>query len=179
MTSFYGAAHVNEATLEVQQLLEGLLPGEGDLLEALHRVQHRYGYVPRAAMPAVAQHLRLPESRVYGAVTFYSEFRQTPPPDTLISWCSGPACFIKGGAGLREVLETLLGCSLGENTADNRLGLHLGQCNGTCDHAPQVWVNGKVVGPLTPSQTVELVQRLKSEAAAPRAAETGGGSASH
>jgi len=164
MTSFSGAAKRTEATVEVRQLLEGLVPGEGDLLEALHRIQHRYGYVPQAAIPAVAQHLRLPESRVYGAVTFYSEFRQTPPPETLISWCSGPACYIKGGEGIRLVLEKLLGCALGENTPDNRLGLHLGQCNGTCDNAPQVWVDGRVVGPLTAAGTVELVKGLKGAA---------------
>jgi NADH:ubiquinone oxidoreductase subunit E len=161
MTSFYGAAQVTEATLEVRGLLEGLLPGEGDLLEALHRVQHRYGYVPRAAIPAVAQHLRLPESRVYGAVTYFSEFRETPPPETSISWCSGPACHVRNGEGIRLVLEKLLGCSLGQNTADNRLGLHLGQCNGTCDFAPQVWVDGKVVGHLTAAKAVELVRDLK------------------
>jgi NADH:ubiquinone oxidoreductase subunit E len=162
MTSFYGSAHVNEATLEVRQLLEGLQPGEGDMLEALHRVQHRYGYIPKAAIPGVAQHLRLPESRVYGAVTFYSEFRETPPADTTISWCSGPACYIKGGENVRLVLERLTGCHMGENTADNSLGLHLGQCNGTCDNAPQVWVNGRVVGPLSAEKTVDLVRELEA-----------------
>jgi NADH-quinone oxidoreductase subunit E len=161
MTSFYGAAPTNEATLEVRHLLDGLVPGEGDLLEALHRLQHHYGYVPREAIPAVAQHLRLTPSRVYGALTFYSEFRQTPPPEVLVSWCSGPACYIKGGANLRLVLEKMLACGLGENTPDNRLGLHLGQCNGTCDNAPQVWVNGTVVGPLTAAETVQLVKDLK------------------
>lgn len=165
MTSFYGAARVTEATLEVRQLLEGLVPGEGDLLEALHRIQHHYGYVPQAAIPAVAQHLRLPESRVYGAITFYSEYRTTPPPETLVSWCSGPACYIKGGENLRVILEALLGCGMGENTPDNKLGLHLGQCNGTCDNAPQVWVNGSVVGPLDSQSTIELVRKLKGETA--------------
>jgi NADH:ubiquinone oxidoreductase subunit E len=164
MTSYFGGATPRtEATLEVLELLDGLVPGEGDLLEALHRVQHRYGYIPQPAIPAVAQHLRLPPARVYGAITFYSEFRQTPPPETLISWCSGPACYIKGGADIRTVLEQTLGCGLGENTADNHLGLHLGQCNGTCDHAPQVWVDGEVVGPLTPSKTVELVKGLRKK----------------
>jgi NADH:ubiquinone oxidoreductase subunit E len=161
MTSFYGAAQTNEATLEVRALLEGLAPGEGDLLEALHRVQRRYGFIPPASIPAVAQHLRLPESRVYGAVTYYSELRQTPPAETTVSWCSGPACYIKGGQSIRLVLETLLGCGMGENTADNQLGLHLGQCNGTCDNAPQVWVDDKVVGHLTSAKTVELVRELK------------------
>jgi NADH:ubiquinone oxidoreductase subunit E len=160
VTSSSGFPLRNEAVLEVKQLLEGLAPGEGDLLEALHRLQHRYGYVPDTAIPAVAQRLRLPEARVYGAITFYSEFRQTPPPETLISWCSGPACYIKGGQDVRLVLEAMLHCGMGENTQDNRLGLHLGQCNGTCDNAPQVWVNGEVVGPLSPSKTTDLLRRL-------------------
>lgn len=161
MTSYGGSVQPNEAILEVQGLLEGLVPGEGDLLEALHRIQHRYGYVPQPAIPAVAQHLRLSEARVYGALTFYSEIRETPPAETMVSWCSGPACFIKGGADVRTVLEKMLACGLGENTPDMKLGLHLGQCNGTCDNAPQVWVNGEVVGPLTPATTVDLVKRLR------------------
>ena len=161
MTSYRGAVQPNEAILEVRRLLEGLVPGEGDMLEALHRVQHHYGYVPKPAIPAVAQHLRLPEARVYGAITFYSEFRETPPPETKISWCSGPACYIKGSENVRTVLETLTGCSMGQNTDDNKLGLHLGQCNGTCDNAPQVWVNGEVVGPLTAASAVELVKQLQ------------------
>ncbi len=168
MTSYFGAASNTEATLEVRALLEGLKPGEGDLLEALHRVQHRYGYIPQAAIPGVSQHLRLPQSRVYGAVTFYSEFRQTPPADTTISWCSGPACYVRGSQGIRVILEKLVGCQLGESTPDNRLGLHMGQCNGTCDHAPQVWVDGSVVGDLTPSKTVELVNELKQRPAGQR-----------
>ena len=166
MTSFSGGAQQTEATAEVRHLLTGLAPGEGDLLEALHRVQHRFGYVPDEAIAGVAQHLRLPEARVYGAITFYSEFRQTPPPQTLVSWCSGPACSLKRGQNLRLVLETLLGCGMGENTPDNRLGLHVGQCNGTCDNAPQVWVDGVVVGPLTAAETVALVRKLKGEDAA-------------
>ncbi len=161
MTSYWGAVQPNEAILEVRSLLEGLAPGEGDMLEALHRIQHHYGYISKHAIPAVAQHLHLTPARVYGAVTFYSEFRETPPPETLVSWCSGPACFINGGENVRTVLETLTGCAMGRNTEDNKLGLHMGQCNGTCDNAPQVWVNGEVVGPLTAATTVDLVKRLQ------------------
>ncbi len=164
MTSAHGGTN-NEAISgtagEVAALLEGLLPGEGDLLEGLHRIQERFGYLPRETIPAAARQLRLPEARVFGAITFYSEFRLTPPPETLVSWCSGAACYIKGGANVRLVLENLLGCQMGESTPDNQVGLHLGQCNGTCDTAPQVWVNGKIVGPLDASKTVELVRDLK------------------
>ena len=154
----------NEATLEIQHLIREFKPGDGDLLGALHAVQHHYGCVPRMAMRVVAKQLRLSEAKVYGAATFYSEFRLTPPPETLIGWCSGPACRLKGGEHVRQVLEAELGIAVGENTEDNRLGLHLAQCNGTCEHAAQVWVNGKVVGPLSAADAVKLVRGLKEKA---------------
>lgn len=153
-----------EATLEIQHLIRDLKPGDGDLLAALHRVQHHYGYVPKIAMRVVAKQLRLSEARVYGATTFYSEFRLTPPPKTLIGWCSGPACRLKGGEHIRRILESELGIGMGQNTPDDKLGLHLSQCNGTCEHAAQLWVDGKVVGPLTAAATVKLVRDLKERA---------------
>ncbi len=154
----------NEATLEIQHLVREFKPGDGDLLAALHAVQHHYGYVPKMAMGVVARQLRLSEAKVYGAATFYSEFRLIPPPETLIGWCSGPACRLRGGDHVRQVLEAELGIRMGENTEDSKLGLHLAQCNGTCDHAAQIWVNGDVVGPLNAADTIKLVRKLKEEA---------------
>jgi NADH:ubiquinone oxidoreductase subunit E len=154
----------NEAELEIQHLIRDCKPGDGDLLAALHAVQHRYGYVPKIAMSVIARQLRLSEARVYGATTFYSEFRLTAPPERLIGWCSGVICRLKGGEHVRRVLEAELGFGMGENSPDNRLGLHLAQCNGTCDHAPQVWLDGEVVGPLTAAGTVRLCRDLKGDA---------------
>ncbi len=51
-----------------------------------------------------------------------------------------------------------------ENTPDDSLGLHLAQCNGTCDFAPQIWVGGKVVGPLSAAETIKLARELKEQA---------------
>lgn len=154
----------NEATLEIQHLIRDFQPADGDLLGALHAVHHKYGYIPKLAFGVVARQLRLSEAKVYGAVTFYSEFRLIPPPQTVIGWCSGLSCRLKGGDRIRLVLESELGIGMGENTAGDKLGLHLAQCNGTCEHAAQIWVNGDVVGPLTAAQTVKLVRELKEKA---------------
>ena len=154
----------NEATLEIQHLVREFKPADGDLLAALHSVQHHYGYVPKMAIGVVARQLRLSEAKVYGALTFYSEFRLIPPPKTLIGWCSGPACRLKGGERIRRVLEAELGIGMGENTEGDALGLHLAQCNGTCEHAAQLWVNGSVVGPLDAAATVNLCRELKDHA---------------
>jgi len=152
-----------EATLEIQRLIAGFRPGHADLLPALHAVQHRYGYVPKEAIPFVARQLHLGEAQVYGAVTFYSELRLTPPPGTRIDWCSGPACRVKGSDRILRALQAELGIGLEENTPDGKLGLHNGQCNGTCECAPQLWVGGKVTGPLSVADAIRLVRDLKGK----------------
>ena len=152
-----------EATLEIQELVAEFKPDNADLLPALHAVQHRYGYVPKEAMGVVAKQLRLGEAHVFGAVTFYSEFREIPPPETRVDWCSGPACRLKGGEHLRRALEATFGIGMEENTEGDKLGLHLAQCVGTCDNAPQIWVDGKVVGPLTAAETIRLARELKDK----------------
>jgi len=150
-----------EASLEVAQLVAGFKPGDADLLAALHKVQHHYGYIPREAIGVVAKQLHLGEAHVYGAVTFYAELRTIPPPETRIDWCSGPACRLKGSERIRRALEAVLGIGMEENTPGDKAGLHLAQCNGTCDFAPQVWVNGKVVGPLSTADAIRMARELK------------------
>jgi len=162
-----------EATLEIKHLIADLKPGEGDLLAALHRLQEHYGYVPPVAIPVVAEHLKLGTARVYGTVSFYSELRLTPPPETTISWCSGPACCLKGSENVRLILEAVLGVKMGESTEDNRLGLHLAQCNGTCDLAPVVWINGRALGRLSAADAVRLARELSPKANPPPAGKDG------
>ena len=48
-----------EATLEIQQLVAEFKPGNADLLRALHKVHHRYGYIPKESMAVVANRLEL------------------------------------------------------------------------------------------------------------------------
>ncbi len=142
-------------------LLEQLPRQQGEMLRALHLAQEELGWISRDAIRLIARHLRVSEAQVYGPATFYAEFRHSPPPKTLVTWCSGPSCRVVGGDRVRRIFEAEFGCRLGENTEDDELGLWLGQCNGTCERAPMVWVNGRVVGPLTMLETVKLARRLK------------------
>ena len=143
-------------------LLQQLPRHQGEMLRALHLAQEELGWISRDAIRLIARHLRVTEAQVYGPATFYAEFRHSPPPRTLVTWCSGPSCRVGGGDRIRRIFEAEFGCRLGENTADDELGLWLGQCNGTCEQAPMVWVNGRVVGPLTMVESVKLARRLKA-----------------
>ena len=50
---------------------------------------------------------------------------------------------------------------MGENGPGDAYGLWLGQCNGTCERAPMIWVDGRVAGPLSMTETVKLARRVK------------------
>jgi NADH:ubiquinone oxidoreductase subunit E len=144
-------------------------------------LQHHFGYIPQEAVPAVAQQLRMTAAAVFGALSFYSEFRTTPPPETLINWCSGPACRLKGGEDIRRAMEAVLGVGMEDSTPDNTLGLHLAQCEGSCELSPLVWLRhfpahlegedallmeerGEVVGHLKVADAVRLARELKARA---------------
>jgi NADH:ubiquinone oxidoreductase subunit E len=165
---------------EYKQLIAGFRADSGELLACLHALQHHYGYVPPDAVPVVAQQMEMTAAAVFGALSFYSEFRTAPPPTTLINWCSGPACRFKGGEEIRLALEAVLGIGMEQNTANDRAGLHLAQCEGSCEYAPLVWLRergahpggpdaplaadrGTVVGPLKVSSAIELARRLVAE----------------
>ncbi len=149
---------------ELRELVAEFQPNRGHLLPALHKVQDTYGYIPKQAIEVIAKQLRTTPALVYGALSFYAEFRTVPPAKTEIAWCSGPACRLMGGDRIRAALEYTLELPLGGHSEDHRYALHLGQCNGTCHEAPQIWVNGKVVGRLTVAEAIRLARRIRGEA---------------
>lgn len=153
---------VVDAEKEITELLAQFSPGKPSLLPALHKVQEHYGYIPPWAIPALGKKLHIPVADIYGIITFYSELRLEPLPETLISWCSGPACRLKGGERLRKIIEVVLGVKMRETAEDGSVGLHLGQCNGTCHMAPMVWINGQPRGPLTLAEAIRLAHELKA-----------------
>ncbi len=162
-----------------RELIKDFKPDSGHLLHALHTIQHHFGYIPNDAVPVVAQQLGMQTAKVFGAITFYAEFRTSPPPRTEINWCSGPACRLKGGDNIRRAMESVLGFGVEGTTADGTAGMHLQQCDGSCEYAPLVWVRsftghadgadatlqderGVVHGLLTVPAAIELARVIKS-----------------
>lgn len=168
-----------KTTAKYSELVREFKPNAADLLPCLHKVQHHFGYIPPEVVPAIAQQLKLTAATVFGAITFYSEFATTPPPEVRVDWCSGPSCRLRGGENIRRVFESVLGVPMEEKTPDGRVGLHLQQCDGSCEYAPLVWIRrrgrheegpgaplmtdrGEIRGPLTVPDAVELARRLKT-----------------
>ena len=155
----------------VNELIAGLRPDNVDLLEAFHRIQHEYGYVPREAVPLLAGRFETTPTIIFGTIDFYSEIRTNPPAEEVVEWCSGPACLLKNSMGIRRALEAVLGCQINRATPDGKFELRLVQCDGTCGQAPLLRHRGRYFGPLSTSAAIEWARALKGEA--PPAAEAG------
>ncbi len=152
-----------ELLTKVRSLIDDLSPDNAELLTAFHRVQEAYGYVPRETIPVIATKFRTTPAMLYGALDFYSEIRTVLPAETVVEWCSGPACLLKGSMNIRRVLESVLGCEMSQNTDDGAFGLRLVQCDGTCHLAPLVRREGRYIGPLSVSDAIRLACGLKGE----------------
>jgi len=152
-----------EVITRISALIADLRADDVDLLKAFHRIQHEFGFVPPEAVPLLAGQFRTTPAIIYGTIDFYSEIRTAPSAETTVEWCSGPACLLKGSMNIRRVLESVLECQMNRASADGKFGLRLVQCDGTCHLAPLVRLEGRYVGPLSISETVEWARGLAGD----------------
>jgi len=141
------------------------------LIPALQYVQRKAGFLPCEAMTALAQHLRVPEAKVFGVASFYSLFRLEPRGRNQITVCRGTACHVRGSAKLLGELENMLGISAGGTTADRLFTLETAGCLGACALATHVVVNDRAYGRQTAASVKRLVKSLSTSARGPRLAK--------
>ncbi len=108
----------------------------GAVLPILHGLQAVFGCVPEAAVPMVAEALNLSRAEVWGAFTFYHDFRKAPPGRHVLKICRAESCQAAGGEALAARAEERLGVKFGETTADARVTLEPVYCLGLCHSSP-------------------------------------------
>ena len=150
--------------------IRGLLadaPRRRDLLiEHLHAVQDRYGYLSAAHLVALAHEMKLAPVEVYEVASFYHHFDMvkegdTPPPRLTVRVCDSISCELAGAQPLLAGLEA-------ELDADVRV--QPVPCVGRCETAPVAVVGQNPIG----TANVAAVQRAVqgNETAAPLPADT-------
>ena len=136
-----------------------------NLIPLLQRIQAAVGYLPQEAMVEVARFLEIPEIDVYSVVTFYNQFRLTPPGKHSIRVCMGTACHVKGGNITLAAWERRLTINPGETTADREFDLDTVACVGCCAMAPVTVVDQKVEAKVDPTRVdgILLSYQLQKE----------------
>ena len=79
------------------------------LVQVLRAFVQRYGYVSEEAIRQLAQELNLSRADVHGVVSFYHDFRTTPPGDHVVKICQAEACQAMGSRALTTHAEEKLG----------------------------------------------------------------------
>lgn len=133
----------------------------GELINILHKVQHLFGYLPAEVQKVVAHQLKIPVSKVYGVVTFYSFFTMTPKGEHPISVCMGTACYVRGAEKVLDEFKRQLNINVGETTPDGKFSLSSLRCVGACGLAPVVLIGEKVFGRVVPGDVEKILKELE------------------
>ncbi len=133
---------------------------EGAALPILHALQAAFGCVPMDAEPMVAAALNLSRAEVHGIVTFYHEFRRTPPGRHVLHVCRAEACQSVGAEATGAHFRHALGVDWHETTPNGGVTLEPVFCLGLCATGPAALVDGKPVGRLTPARIDRVLETL-------------------
>ena len=132
---------------------------KGALMPILQKAQDIYGYLPYEVQKIISDEMNIPVEKIYGVVTFYSQFSLYPKGKYKISVCLGTACYVKGSGSVFDKLVEKLGIEGGECTADGKFSLEACRCVGACGLAPVMTINDDVYGRLTPDQIDGLLAK--------------------
>ncbi len=133
----------------------------GFLIQSLHKAQEIFTYLPTEVQVHVANRLGLHLAEVYGVISFYSYFTETPVGKYKINICTGTACFVKGADKLVEEFQRYLGIKVGDTSNDGKFSLINLRCVGACSMAPVVMVNERVYGKVNTKMVPEIISDCK------------------
>jgi NADP-reducing hydrogenase subunit HndA len=134
---------------------------EGELINVLHQVQLKLGYLPAEVQELIAKELNMSVAKIYGVVTFYSFFTMLPQGENPISVCMGTACYVRGGEQVLDEFKRQLKIDVGETTADGKFSINVLRCVGACGLAPVVMIGEKVHGRVAPSDVKKILSECK------------------
>ncbi len=152
-------AGTKEQEAELLKVVSENKEERGALMPILQKAQDIYGYLPLEVQTIIAKELDIPLEKVYGVVTFYSQFTLFPKGKNAISVCLGTACYVKGSGDIFNKLKETLDIDSGECTADGKFSLDACRCIGACGLAPVLTVNGEVYGRLTVKDVPDILAK--------------------
>jgi formate dehydrogenase subunit gamma len=132
----------------------------GAALPILHALQAVFGCVPLEAEPLVASALNITRAEVHGIVTFYHEFRRTPPGRHVLHVCRAEACQAVGAEAVGVHVRSALGVEWHGTSVDGAVTLEPVFCLGLCATGPSALLDGQPVGRLNAARVDRMLESL-------------------
>jgi NADH-quinone oxidoreductase subunit E len=131
------------------------------VLPLLHLAQAQHGgWLPRAVLDHVAELLGMPRIRVYEVASFYDMYNTVPVGRVQVRVCTTTPCWLCGSDAVLRAAREVLGCEVGESTADGRFFLREFECLGACANAPVLWVDDEFYEDLTYETAKAVLEAL-------------------
>jgi formate dehydrogenase subunit gamma len=142
---------------QISDIVERFRNEPGPLIEVLHAIQNKFGYIPEEAKAMVAEGLNLSRAEVQGVVTFYHFFRHHPPGRHVVQICQAESCKSMHSDRLTAYAQQKLGVGFHQTTADGQFTLEPVYCLGNCACSPAMMVDGEIYGRLTNERLDEVI----------------------
>lgn len=139
---------VDEQIERFDAVLEKYKGDRTNIMVVLQETQEIFGYIPEVSVKIMAETLNIPESEIFGIITFYSQFSLTPKAKYNIDVCLGTACFVLGAQEIMDKILDKLQVKVGQMTKDGKWIVTSCRCLGCCGLAPAITINGEVYGKL-------------------------------
>lgn len=136
---------------------------QDELLEILHAVQARVGWLPEPVLQRIARRINISRADIHGVVSFYHDFHRAPIGRHTVQICQAEACQAVGAAILTEAAEKAAGCKLHQTSADGAVTLLPTYCLGNCALGPAIMVDGKLHGRVSVGQVTSLIATARGK----------------
>jgi formate dehydrogenase subunit gamma len=128
------------------------------LVQILRVFVDRFGWITDAAIRQLASELNLSRADVHGVVSYYHDFRTSPPGKHVVKICEAEACQSMGSRELSKHAQKSLGVAMHESNDD--VTLEPVYCLGNCACSPAIMVDGKTFGRVNADRFDEIVATM-------------------
>ena len=151
---------------DIAPIVQEFAAWPGGLLPALHAVQHHVGYIDAAHIPFLADTFNLSVAEVHGVITFYKDFRTTPPAGPVVHVCRAEACLSRGGGALHQAA---IDAAAGQPVEIDEVF-----CLGLCTQGPAVAAGDQLFVGVTPDSLGTIIEHVARRVDSGPRPETGG-----
>jgi len=144
----------------IDEVLQKYQFDPNSIIPILQDIQESLGYVPKESIDYIGQKLSMAPAKIYGVVTFYTQFRLKPKGLHSIMLCVGTACHVGGAEKISDRITEILGIKGGETTEDNLVTYEKVACIGCCSLAPVAIIDGETFAKLTPDTTRDVISKI-------------------
>ncbi len=151
---------VDDNVLDAVTNILGGMPLNRDLLiEALHKIQDKFGFIGSPELAALAEIFKLSQVEVYEVASFYHHFdivkeEETPPFKSKLRICDGLSCEM---AGAKKIIEEISNKLNGAEVTIQKV-----PCIGRCGDAPAARFDMVPIDKLNLSKVLKIKNDEKS-----------------